>query len=362
MLLKEKLKLILNKILSKIRQIYKDKANIIGIDLGTANTLICIKDKGVVLNEASSVSYVIEDGEQIGHLYGNKAKELLGKTPFKIEVANPIEDGVVNMSILSENMVRQFMSNVYKKNSLFQPTVIVGVPFSASEVEKKALQEIIEKCNTKECFLIYESIASAIGAGIDIHKPSGSLIIDIGGGTTELSVISLGGIIKNRSFKYGGRKIDKSIINYLSQKYHLLIGENTAENIKKQIGSVFIVDEENNKSITITGRNLNTNTPQDFTITQKDVVIATAEFTNLLIDNLKELLEITSPELIKDISKNGIHLCGGVANLQSIDYIIETITGIKVNIPKNPELCLVKGLNKIVQNYKQYSNILFKQI
>ena len=355
-------KSVVNIVVNKIRTFYKNKNNVIGIDLGTANTLICIKDKGIVLNEASSVSYVIEDGEQIGHLYGNQAKELLGKTPFKIEVANPIEDGVVNRSILSENMVRQFMSNVYKQNSLLQPIVIVGVPFSASEVEKKALQEIIEKCNAKECLLIYESIASAVGAGIDIHKPSGSLVIDIGGGTTELSVISLGGIIKNRSFKYGGRKIDKSIIDFLAKRYHLLIGENTAENIKKQIGSVFITDEENIKSITITGRNLDTNTPQDFTINQKDIVMATAEFTNMLIDNLKELLEITSPELMKDISRNGIYVCGGVANLQSIDYIIETITGLKVNIPEQPELCLIRGLNTIVQNYKQYENILFKQV
>ena len=321
-----------------------------------------LRVKGIVLNESSTISYTVEEGVNNGYLYGNKAKELIGKTPFKIDVINPVSDGVVNYSNLTENMIRKFLSNVVKDNIIFQPTIICGVPFSATDIEKKALQEIIERCNAKEVLLIYESIASAIGANLQIDKPVGSLIIDIGGGTTELSVISLGGIIKNRTFKYAGKKIDKSIIEFIEHKYKLLIGENTAENIKQHISTVYLKPNEEPKKMSIHGRNLETNIPQEIIIDQNDMVYALAEFTNLLIDNLNQLLESTQPELMKDIIKNGVVICGGGAKIGNLDYAIKQTTGLNTIIPENPELCLIKGLQKIILDYKRYDHILFKQL
>jgi len=350
------------KITNKIKSLYKNSSNIIGIDLGTANTLICTPEKGIILNEASTISYITENGINSGYLYGTKAKELIGKTPFKIEVINPVDDGVVSYSNLTEDMVRKFLSTVIKENMLFQPIIICGVPFSATDVEKKALQEILERCNAKEALLVYESIASAVGANLQIDKPIGSLIIDIGGGTTEISVISLGGIIKNRTFKYGGRKIDKSIIEFIEHKYKLLIGENTAEEIKKQISCVYLKQDEEPKKMLIHGRNLKTNVPQEIVIDQNDLVYALAEFTNILVDNLNQILQSTQPELMKDIIKNGVTICGGGAKIGNLDYVIEKTTGLKSTIPNNPELCLINGLQKIISNYKQYNYLLFKQI
>ena len=352
----------MKKLLNLFKGLWKKNTdNVIGIDLGTANTLICLKNKGIVLNEASTVSYVAEDGENTGYLYGNKAKELIGKTPYRIEVVNPIEDGVICRSSLSEDMVRKFVSQTIGENMLFQPTVIAGVPFSATDVEKKALQEVIERCNAKDVYLIYESIASAIGADLPIDKPVGSLIIDIGGGTTELSVISLGGIIKNRTFKYGGRKIDQSIVEYVEKKYNLLIGENTAEDIKKQIAIAYLRPDEEPRKKLVYGRNLATNIPQEIVIDQNDLVVACSEFTNALIENLNYLLEITPPELMNDIIKNGVTICGGGARIANLDYVVHETTGLDVNVPSEPELCLIKGLEKIILDYKKYDHLLFKQ-
>ena len=351
------------KILNFIKCLYKKNVHdVIGIDLGTANTLICLKGKGIVLNEASTIAFISEDGENSGYLYGNRAKDLIGKTPFRIEVVNPIEDGVICRSSLSESMVRKFLSVTIGENILFLPTVIAGVPFSATDVEKKALQEIIERCNAKEVFLIYESIASAIGANLPVDKAIGSLIIDIGGGTTELSVISLGGIIKNKTFKYGGRKIDQSIVEYMEKKYNLLIGINTAENIKKQLAVAYLKPDDDVKKMMVYGRNLSLNIPQEITIDQNDIVVACSEFINTLIENLNYLLEMTPPELMKDIVKNGITICGGGAKIANLDYVIQEITGINVTIPAEPELCLIKGLEKIVEDHKRFDYLLFKQI
>ena len=353
----------MKKILNFIKSLYKKNVNnVIGIDLGTANTLICLKGEGIVLNEASTIAFISEDGENSGYLYGNKAKDLIGKTPFRIEVVNPIEDGVICRSALSESMVRKFISTTIGENMLFLPTVIAGVPFSATDVEKKALEEVIERCNAKEVFLIYESIASAIGAGLPVDKAVGSLIIDIGGGTTELSVISLGGIIKNKTFKYGGRKIDQSIVEYMEKKHNLLIGVNTAEEIKKQLATAYLKPDDDVKKMMVYGRNLLLNIPQEIVIDQNDIVVSCSEFVNTLVENLNYLLEMTPPELMKDVVKNGITVCGGGAKISNLDYVIKEITGINVTIPTDPELCLINGLEKIVDDYKKYEHLLFKQL
>ena len=329
--------------------------------MGTANTLICIKNKGIVLNETSVVSYYADDGIRIGYLYGNKANDLIGKTPLSIVVSYPIEEGVVKSNQLTEDMISEFLKRAIGNNLIVNPIAIVGVPFSATEVEKKALQEIIDKCNVRESYLIYESIASAIGYGIKIDKPEGNMIIDIGGGTTEISVISLGGIIKNRTIKIGGRKIDFLINDYFIKKYNLMIGEKSCEEIKKRYGVVFLKNEEENKKFKISGRNLITHIPEEIEVNSYDIVKATAEFTNEIVDNIDKVLEITPPELIKDIVKNGIVLCGGGAMMKNLDYVIEQTTGIKTFVAEEPELCLINGLQKIIQNYKAYNDVLFKQ-
>lgn len=351
------------KLLSGIKtKIYNDDNSVIGIDLGTTYTLICLKNKGLVLNESSTISYINDSGVSSNFLYGNEAKDLIGKTPMRIEVSNPLEDGVICDYNMSEQMVSHFIKNVIGKHLLVNPIIIAGVPVGATNVEKKAIQDILERCNAKDAYLCYESILAAVGSGLPIDKPYGSMVIDIGGGTTEISVISLGGIIKTRAFKYGGRKIDKAIVEYILHKYNLLIGENTAENIKKQIGAVYIRPNERPKEIEVQGRNLKTHIPQEIVISQKDLVIALSEFSNLLVDNVKQVLESTPPELMKDILQNGCYLCGGGANLANIDYIFEKVLSLKSQKIDKPELAVIKGLEKIIQNYKDYDYLLFKQL
>ena len=334
---------------------------IIGIDLGTANTLICTKDQGIILNEASVVSYISENGVNSGFLYGNEAKKMIGKVPFKIETEYPIDDGVISRNTLSEDMIRKFLFDTVGNRSIFAPTAVVGVPFSATEAERKTLQEVIERCNVKNVYMIYESIASAIGAGVQVDKPNGVVVIDIGGGTTEISAISLGGIVKNKTFKYGGRKIDKSIVDYLCHKYQLLIGENVAENIKKQIGIAYLRPDEKAKKIVVYGRNIETKNPQEIKISQQDIVVAIASFTNLLIENLEYVLESVPAELMQDIIHNGIILCGGGAGIANLDYVIKQTTGLKSIVPVNPELCLINGLRKIVGDIAKYKHLLFNE-
>ena len=356
-------KLKIGKFFSNIKNKVKNEENsILGIDLGTTYTLICLKNKGIVLNESSTISYINDSGVSSNFLYGNEAKDLIGKTPIRIEVSNPLEDGVICDHHMSEQMITHFINQTIGKQIINNPIIIAGVPIGATNVEKKAIQDILERCNAKEAYLCYESILAAVGSGLPIDKPYGSMVIDIGGGTTEISVISLGGIIKTRAFKYGGRKIDRAIIDYILYKHNLLIGENTAENIKKKIGAVYIKPTETPKEIEVQGRNLKTHIPQEITISQQDLVIALSEFTNLLIDNVRQILECTPPELMKDILKDGCYLCGGGANLANIDYVFEKLLSLKSHKIEKPELAVIKGLEKIIQNYKQYDHILFQQL
>ena len=345
----------------KSKLINKDNS-IIGIDLGTTYTLMCVNNKGIVLNESSTISYINDNNILSNFLYGNEAKDLIGKTPLRIEVVNPLEDGVICDGNMSEQMIVHFLNQIIGKQLLFNPIIIAGVPIGATNVEKKAIQEILERCNTKEVFLCYESVLAAIGSGLPIDKPIGSMVIDIGGGTTEISIISLGGVIKTRSFKYGGRKIDKAIIEYLINKHNVIIGENTAEYVKKQIGTLFVKKDDDIKSITIQCRNLTTHVPQDIVISQNDMQVALAEFTNLLVDNTKQVLESAPPEIMKDILKNGCYLCGGGANLQNIDFIFEKLLNITAHKIEKPELAVIKGLQEILKDYKTYDYVLFKQI
>lgn len=335
--------------------------DIIGIDLGTANTLICTKEKGIVLNEASVASYIVDGENSTNYLYGNEAKKLVGKTPYRVDTINPLEDGVIADNHVAEDMIRFFLQKTIGNNIIFNPVIIGAVPINATKVERKAIQECLERSNAKEAFLIYESLASAIGAGLPVHKPCGSMIIDIGGGTTEISIISLGGIVKSRAFKYGGRKIDQCILEYMQEKYNILIGETMAETIKKNIGCAYIKPDQTVKKVKIQARNLKNSSLQEVIISQEDMVQATAEFTNMLVKNVRDILDETPPELIHDIMTNKAIICGGGANIANLDYVLKTTANLSTKVPDHPELCLINGLYKIIQDYKKYDFVLFKQ-
>ena len=352
--------------ISKLKEFFesgidKIKSDIIGIDLGTCNTLICNADS-ILLNETSNLAYITETtGNNEIYAFGTKANDLKGRTPFKIDVKNPIQDGVVNNTNQTEELLSLFLAKISKKK-IAMPIIVIGVPFNATNVEQRAIAEILDRCNTKNTFFIYESIASAIGAGVQVQKPVGNIVIDIGGGTTEISVISLGGIIKNRSFRCGGQHIDLMIQEYIRHKHNVAIGITIAENLKKEIGCVFVKNKHDDKKFKVSGRDLTTNKPKTIEITAEDTSVAMAEFTNQLIDNLQIVLSSTPPELVEDITANGIFLCGGGAKLTNLDYVIEKTTNLKSKVCEPSELCLIKGLQEIIHNFKDYKKDVLFQI
>ena len=337
----------------------KHNRNIIGIDLGTERTIICVKNKGIVLNESSIVSYINDGTNKNEYLIGNDAKNIIGKTPLKVNIVKPLQDGIISNNTFCEKMISAFMLKVLEPHSLSSPIAIVGIPTCSTQVEKQAIIDTMERCNTKETLLAYESLLCAIGSGMPIDKPVGHMIIDIGGGTTDIAIVSLGGIIKSCSFKYGGRKMDNAILNFIKLKYNTFIGENTAEMVKNQIGCLYLRSGETEKNLKITGRDLISNRPKVFEVLQKDIVVALSEYTNLLIENVKHIIDETPPELIDDIFKNGVILCGGCANLQNIGFILHKVCNLKSKIIGNPLLSVAKGLEKIVDNYKLYKEHLF---
>lgn len=344
---------------ARIKSLVKQhRNNTMGIDLGTENTIICLNGKGIVLNEPSIISYINDGGVNNEYLMGNDAKNIIGKTPLKVNIVKPMQDGIISNNIFCEKMISSFISKVVEKNSLSSPTTIVGVPICATNVERRAVVDMLERCNTKEVLLVYESLLCAIGCGVLIDKPIGYMIIDIGGGTTDIAIVSLGGIIKSRSFKYGGRKMDNAIIEFIKLKYNTFIGENTAEMVKNKIGCLYLTKEDLNKTVQITGRDLVSNRPRVFFVPQEDIVVALSEYTNLLIENVKHIIEETPPELIDDVFKNGVILCGGCAQLQNIGFILQHVFNLKSRIIGNPLLSVAKGLEKIVDNYKLYKEHL----
>lgn len=359
---KKKIKSFLNPVKNCLTKNMKKMSNsIIGIDLGTENTLFYVQGKGVVYNIPSVVASFKEDKKKQSFFYGQDAKDMIGKTPLQIKITETLEDGVISNNIECENLISYYLNKLEEEYAVLNPVVIVGVPYSATEFEERNIQETIERCRVKNVFLIYETIADAVENDLTLDKPFGSMVIDVGGGTTEISIISLGGIIKNRSFKYGGKKMDKAIVEYIKQKYHLLIGINTAEDIKKQIGCLYIANGNDIRTMEVKGRDLNTHTPKTITVSQEDTAIALAEYTNELVENVKIVLQETPPELIKDIFSKSVIICGGCANLKNIDYVLNKTTNLNITIPKNPLLCVINGIGKITENFNKYKNNLFQK-
>ncbi|RKX60519.1 MAG: rod shape-determining protein [Thermodesulfobacteriota bacterium] len=338
-----------SKILSKFS---KDLA----IDLGTANTLIYLKGRGIILNEPSVVA--IKDSGLYKKILavGEEAKKMIGRTPGIIKAIRPLREGVIADFEVTEAMIRYFIQKVHNRGYLVKPRIIISVPTGTTQVERRAVKESAESAGAREVYLIEEPMAAAIGAGLPITEPVASMIVDIGGGTTEVAVISLGGIVVSHSIKIAGDKIDEAILQHIKRKYNLLIGESTAEQIKIQIGNV--KPEEPYETMEIKGRDLVTGIPKTITISSKEVQEAIKEPIGAIIQVIKDVLEETPPELSADIVDTGISLSGGGALLKNLDKLIEEETKLPVKIVEDPLSCVALGAGKALEEIDRLKEIM----
>lgn len=318
----------------------------IGIDLGTANILIYVKGEGIVLNEPSVVA-VEEDGKKVLAV-GEEAYKMLGRTPGKVCAIKPLQDGVIANFELTVAMLNYFIKKVQAKNTFSKPTILICCPTNITEVEKEAIKEVAEVTGAKKVYIEEEPKVAAVGAGLDISKPNGSMVIDIGGGTTDIAILSLGDIVTSKSLKIAGNVFDQKIIDYIKEKYKLLIGERTAEEIKMEIGSAIKDDKKNKK--TVKGRNLETGLPSSKTITSNEIYEALESSLYEIIEGAKNVLETTLPELSADIVENGVVLTGGGALLDGLDKLLNDELKIPVKIAESPLTCVVDGTGIMLSN------------
>ncbi|MCE5250857.1 rod shape-determining protein [bacterium] len=328
----------------------------IGIDLGTANILICVRGEGIVVNEPSIVA--IESKSRRVLAVGHQAKEMVGRTPGEIMTVRPLREGVIADFEVTEEMLRILLKRVIKNRFLVRPRIVIGVPSGITEVEKRAVRLSAERVNAREVYLVSEPMAGAIGVGINVHEPVGSMVIDIGGGTSEIAVIALSGIVNGAtSIRIGGDKHDDAIVQYLKKNYNLLIGERTAEEIKKEIGSACELEEE--LETQIRGRDLVAAIPRTITISSVEIREALAEPLNAITDAVMLSLERTPPEVAADILDRGIILTGGGALLRGMDRRIRNETNLPVHVAEDPLTCVVRGTGKILENISAYRKVLF---
>ncbi len=319
-------------------------SNDLAIDLGTANTLIYVKGKGIILSEPSVVA--IKKGTNQVLKVGKEAKEMLGRTPGSIVAIRPLKDGVIADFDVTEQMIRAFILKSHNRKALVRPRVIVGVPSGITQVEKRAIRDSADQAGAREVYLIEEPMAAAIGAGLPVQEPSGSMIVDIGGGTTEVAVISLSGIVYSQSVRIAGDEMDEAITQYLKRKYNLLVGERTSENVKIQIGSAYPFDEP--RKMEIKGRDLVDGIPKTLSVTDSDIREALHDPVYAIVDAVKTALERTPPELSADIAEKGIVLAGGGALLHGLDTLIALETHLKVKVADDPLSCVVLGTGKVI--------------
>lgn len=317
-----------------------------GIDLGTANTLVFIKGRGIILREPSVVA--IDKFSKQVLAVGEEAKKMIGRTPGNIVAIRPLKDGVIADFDVTQEMLKYFIRKATQRKSLFQPRVVVCVPSGVTEVEKRAVEEATIQAGAKDAFLIEEPMAAAIGAGLPVQEPTGSMVVDIGGGTTEVAVISLGGIVTSKSIRVGGDELDNYIVNYVKKEYSLMIGERTAEEVKIEIGSA--MDSNELGSMDIRGRDLVSGLPKTIEISSKEINEALKEPVNNIIDAIKSTLEKTPPELSSDVMETGIVLTGGGALLHNLDKLVTTETGIPVRVADNPLDCVALGTGKALDS------------
>ncbi|EHA2975890.1 rod shape-determining protein [Campylobacter coli] len=320
-----------------------------GIDLGTANTLVLVKDKGIVINEPSVVAVERERyGSRAKILaVGKEAKDMVGKTPGNIEAIRPMKDGVIADFDMTEKMIRYFIEKTHRRKSFLRPRIIISVPYGLTQVERKAVRESTLSAGAREVFLIEEPMAAAIGANLPIQEPKGNLVVDIGGGTTEIGVISLGGLVISKSIRTAGDKLDTSIVNYVKEKYNLIIGERTGEEIKIAIGSAIQLPKE--LSMVVKGRDQVSGLLSRIELTSEDVREAMREYLKEIADALKMVLEMMPPDLASDIVENGVVLTGGGALIRGLDKYLSEIVRLPVYIADEPLLAVAKGTGKALE-------------
>ena len=325
----------------------------IGIDLGTANTLIYMRGKGIIIREPSVVA--VDTRTNTVRSVGQEAKDVIGRTPGSIVAVRPLKDGVIADFEVTTAMLQEFIRKALAKG-FAKPRIIICVPSGVTAVERRAVKESAERAGAKKVAIIEEPMAAAIGAGLPVAEPRGSMVVDIGGGTAEVAVISLGGIVASRSVRVAGDEFDQSIIDYLKRKYNLLIGERTAENIKLEIGSAYPLEEE--RSMDVKGRNLLNGLPENLTVTSEEVREALEEPLQRVVEAIKETLEKTPPELAADIIDDGIMLTGGGALLRGLDILIHNETGMPVHVAENPLDCVAQGTGMVLENSDKLYDVL----
>ncbi len=333
----------------------------LAIDLGTANTLVYLRGKGIVTNEPSVVA-VHRDTRGVKRVIavGEEAKRMLGKTPGSIVAIRPLKDGVIADFEITEAMLKYFIQKIHNKKSYARPRIVISIPSGITPVEKRAVKESAESAGAREVYLIEEPMAAAIGVGLPITEPNGNMVVDIGGGTTEVAVISLAGIVYCNSVRIAGDKIDEAIIQYVKRKYNLLIGERTAEIIKIEIGSAYPFPNEHEMNMEIKGRDLVGGIPKTLEVSSKDIREAIAEPVNAIVDSVRIALERTPPELAADIVDKGIVLSGGGAQLRNLDMLIKEVTRLPVIVAENPTTAVVEGAGRVLDEVTLLKEIAAK--
>ncbi|MDD3182990.1 MAG: rod shape-determining protein [Alphaproteobacteria bacterium] len=329
-----------------------------GIDLGTANTLVYVKGRGIVLNEPSVVAIATSRGKRQVLAVGDEAKLMLGRTPGNIQAIRPMRDGVIADFEVAEEMIKHFIRKVHNRRSFANPQIIICIPSGSTAVERRAIQESAESAGARRVFLIEEPMAAAIGAGLPVTEPTGSMVVDIGGGTTEVAVLSLGGIVYSRSVRVGGDKLDEAIINYIRRYHNLLIGETTAERIKKEIGSASPPEDGEGRVSEIKGRDLMYGVPKEIVITERQIAESLSEPVSAILEAVKVALENTAPELAADIVDKGIVLTGGGALLRNLDLVLRQATGLPVSVAEDPLSCVALGTGRALEEMHTLKNLL----
>ena len=328
------------------------------IDLGTANTLVYVKGRGIVLNEPSVVAIAEVKGKKHVLAVGEEAKQMLGRTPGNIRAIRPLRDGVIADFEVAEEMIKHFIRKVHNRRTFASPLVVVCVPSGSTAVERRAIQESAESAGARKVYLIEEPMAAAIGAGLPVTEPTGSMVVDIGGGTTEVAVLSLGGIVYSRSVRVGGDKMDEAIIAYIRRNHNLLVGEGSAARIKEEIGSACPPDDGDGRTMEIKGRDLMNGVPKELIISERQIAESLAEPVGAIIEAVKVALEHTAPELAADIVDKGIVLTGGGALLGNIDFVLRHSTGLPVSIADDPLSCVVLGTGRALEEMKRLKDVL----